>query len=451
MIRPLAIASVALVGACTANSEEVRPRGEDLFFPTGVAISPDERYLFVTNANSELRYDSGSLDVLDLDVVDQIGGAWTGRDQTYVPPPGCAIDETQRQTLNCDDNGSPAPTFILPGAGVRIGNFSSAIGVQTLVPDGSKLRLIVAVRGDPSVTYADWDVATQRLSCSEETAFPLCDEAHRLTHLREEEELPLEDEPFQVYVDSDAQFAAVTHLTTGSVTLVDSPSDPAAGLPRLTDELTGLFGADSIGARGAAGIAGKSPVGGGPDLLYVTSRTDDRIQMMGVTDGPFGLQLFPTNFFFLDGVGGGTGGSADTRYAAFDAMGDRLYFVNRRPPSLQVYDTSLDATGFPANRFLAATDLCRDASNMAIADVGDGTRAFVTCFTDGEVYVIDPEPDPEVEAIVTVGRGPFGIAVSAARQKLYITNFLEDTIAVIELDPASELRYQVILRIGVRR
>ena len=88
---------------------------------------------------------------------------------------------------------------------------------------------------------------------------------------------------------------------------------------------------------------------------------------------------------------------------------------------------------------------------MAVADVGDGTKAYVTCFRDGEVYVIDTAPDPEVEAIVTVGRGPFGIAVSAVRQKLYVTNFLEDTVAVIELDPTSALRFQVVLRIGVRR
>lgn len=445
MPRVVALALVAAAG-CTANSEEVRPLAQDIFFPTGLTISPDQRFLFFTNANSELRYDSGSLDVIDLDVVDQVANAWTGRTTGYAPPTGCQVDDTQRYTLLCDDLGAPAPAFILPDANVRIGNFAASVAVQSLPADPSHLRVIVAVRGDPSVTYADWDSA--RLACSSETAFPLCDDAHRLTNLRDEVDLPIADEPFQVFVDPTNEFAAVTHLTSGSVTLVDSPAD---GPPRLTDELTGLFAADNTGARGAAGIAGRDPTGAGADILYVTSRTEDRVQMLTVGEGPAGKQLVPSRFFFLDAVGSNTGGSADTRYAAFTDGGTRLLLVNRKPPSLQVYDTSLDQTGFPANRFVSGTDLCANASNLALGDVGDGARAFITCFNDGEVYVIDPDPLPEVEAIVTVGRGPFGIAVSESRKKLYVTNFLEDTIAVVELDPASALRYQVILRIGVRR
>jgi YVTN family beta-propeller protein len=440
--------ALPLLVACTANSEEVRPRATDIFFPTGAAIAPTERYLFITNANSELRYDSGSVDVIDLDVVDQVAQAWVDRDASYAPPGGCRVDTEQRETLNCDDGGDPAPAFILPDAGVRIGNFSSALAIQALTPDLSQLRLFAAVRGDPSVTYADWDGT--RLECSAETAFPLCDDGHRLNHYRDDVETTIPDEPFQVFTDSVSGFAAITHLTSGSVTLVDSPSDPAS-VPRVTDIITGLFNANADGARGAAGIAGRSPGGPNPDLLYVTSRTEDRIQMLTVTQSAAGAIFVPSNFFFLDSVGGNNGSSADTRYAAFGENGDRLYLVNRQPPSLQVYDTELDATGFPTNRFVAGTDLCREASNMAVADVGDGTKAYVTCFRDGEVYVIDTAPDPEVEAIVTVGRGPFGIAVSAVRQKLYVTNFLEDTVAVIELDPTSEHRFQVVLRIGVRR
>jgi DNA-binding beta-propeller fold protein YncE len=231
------------------------------------------------------------------------------------------------------------------------------------------------------------------------------------------------------------------------VTLVDSP---ASADPAITDIMGGLFAADQQGARGAAGVAGR-PDGAGPDLMYVTSRTDDRIQLLNVELDPAGAFLVQAGFFFLDAVGSNFGQSADTRYAQFAAGGDRLLLVNRRPPSLQIYDTTADATGFPANRFVGGTDLCREASNLAVADVGDGDKAFVTCFRDGEVYVLDTEPQPQVEWIVPVGRGPFGIAASAARQKLFVTNFLDDTIAVVELDPASRLRYQVVLRIGVPR
>lgn len=446
MYRALAIG--VLLAACTANSEEVRPKAADIFFPTGAVVSPDERYLFVANGNSELRYDSGSVDVIDLQTVDQIADAWVARDTSYTPPAGCRVDSDHRETLDCDDGGDPAPAFILAESGVRIGNFASALAIQSLTPDMTKLRLFAAVRGDPSITYADWDGG--KLVCSTETAFPLCDETHRLEHFRGDPDTNIPDEPFQIFVDSSAGFAAVSHLTSGSATLIDSPSMPDS-VPQVTDVVSGLFQADLNGARGSAGIAGRSPGGPDGDILYLTSRTEDRIQMLSVTASAVGLVFVPSNFFFLDAVGTTTGSSSDTRYAQFTEGGDRLLLVNRLPPSLQVYDTSLDDTGFPKNRFYAATDLCREASNLAVADVGDGTKAFVTCFQDGEVYVLDTDPAPEVDAIVTVGRGPFGIGVSSVRQKLYVTNFLEDTVAVVELDPTSEFRYQVILRIGVRR
>src|SRR4029078_10668580 len=96
--------------------EKVRPKPADIFFPTGAVVSPDERYLFVVSANSELRYDSGAVDVLDLEGVDQIADAWVTSDTI---PAGCQQDSDHRETLNCDDGGAPAPSFILADAGVR--------------------------------------------------------------------------------------------------------------------------------------------------------------------------------------------------------------------------------------------------------------------------------------------------------------------------------------------
>ena len=59
------LAGVMSVG-CTASSGEVRPPEDQLFFPTGAKVDPSEMLLFVANANSELRYDSGSISTFDL-------------------------------------------------------------------------------------------------------------------------------------------------------------------------------------------------------------------------------------------------------------------------------------------------------------------------------------------------------------------------------------------------
>ena len=441
LLALLPAAGLAL--GCTASAEQVKPPDDLLYFPTGAAIAPDESHLFVTNANSELRYDSGSISVLALASVDQIASDWT-RDGTARS--GCFQDGANLETLVC-----PAPVLLdeTRDQGVRIGNFASELAIQDTNVGGGELRLITPTRGDPSVAWIDWNGA--RLGCNANgEGFALCDDTHRLAFvLNNSDNPPLPEEPFGVYADTAGEFAVVTHLTTGAVTLIDSPR---GGDARVTDISAGIFLPDATtGLRGATGVAGRTS--GPSDILYVGSRTEDRIQTFTVerpvnAAPPF---LIQGGFFFLDAVGGSNGGSSDTRGMTFSRDGQRLYLVNRRPPSLQIYDTAVGPTGAPRNTPLGATDLCRQASTVTVADAGDGERAYVTCFQDGQLYIVDPRGEGSVEAIVTVGRGPYSVVAAPGRKKLYVTNFLEDTIAVVDIDPTSRLRNRVVLRIGEPR
>ena len=67
----------ALISACTASSEEVGPPKDELYFPTGMALSPDNSVAFVVNANSELRYNSGSISVFGSHGSGQTGHAFS--------------------------------------------------------------------------------------------------------------------------------------------------------------------------------------------------------------------------------------------------------------------------------------------------------------------------------------------------------------------------------------
>ncbi len=425
-------------GACTASSEDVRPPDNALFFPTGVVISPDESVLFVLSANSELRYDSGTVSVVDLARVDAVLDGWLGGAGV---PAGCDRDPSYAETIACDE----AP-FLIAGAGARTGNFASTLALQDR--GGGDLRLVIPVRGDPSVTWIDWSASAQRLSCSDASGFALCDDDHRLTRMRGDAALPeIPTEPFGVYVDSQNQFATITHLTSGTVTLVDMPLD---GTPVLADAVTGLFAPDpSTGARGAMAVAGRTP-GAEGNRVYVTSRSEGRVQTFVVArpSGAAGLPtLVPSEYFFLTAIGQNETGN-DARAIGFGAGGDRAYIVNREPPSVAVVDTALTATGVPRNRIIGGTDICREASALAVGDLGAGERIFVSCFQDGEVYVVDPAGAVDVEAVTTVGRGPFGVALSPTRQRLYVTNFFENTIAVVDVTPGAVTQYRVVMRIG---
>jgi DNA-binding beta-propeller fold protein YncE len=431
---------VSTVLGCTASSDEVRPPRGQFFFPTGLALDPAQSSLFVVNANSELRYDSGTVNVINLRDVDSYVSGWTSSARTI--PPGCKQDPTQPETLVCDE-----AQLIRGEAGVRIGNFATGLSVQDT--ESGTARLIVPVRGDPSISWIDWNGTS--LSCDNGAqSFALCDDAHRLTTIRNDEALGLlPEEPFRTFVDSGGEYAVVTHLNSGVVTLVNSRIGQA---PIIADVVGGLFLPDSLsGTPGGTAVAGRNP-GSGVDLLYVASRSENRIQMLTVegakTDSP---ALVQSNFFFLSAAGGNNGGSSDSRGLAFTADGNRMLVINRSPPTLQIYDTSLDEAGFPKNQAVAVYDICRDASGLTVGDVGDGELALVTCFREGTVFIIDATGRRQTDAVVSVGRGPFDIVISPTHEKAYVTNFLEDTVGVIDLDPESATRFREVLRIGETR
>ncbi|MDB4953049.1 MAG: hypothetical protein JWO36_618 [Myxococcales bacterium] len=428
-----ALASVLVATGCTASSVAVLPPVDQLYSPTALAVSPDDAVLFVANANAELRYNSGSISVFDLARVDQTVAAWLGSD--HVIPAGCRQDSDYPETLVCDE-----AAFMIPGAGVRIGNFATDIAVQDR--GGGLARLIVPTRGDPSVEWVDWDASA--LSCTPERApFDICDEVHRLVDVHGVGELPAE--PFDAYVDSAGQFAIITHFTSGSVTLIDSPP---LGNATIADVTTGLFAADANGAIGTSGVAGRSTSDG--DIVYVASEYEDRIQTLTVgrpiNQAP--AYLLISNYFFLDGVGTNAGYSSDSRGLAFSKDGNRLFDLNRNPPAVQIIDTSPSATGSPRNTLTAAVDVCRNGSRLVLADGGDGERAYVTCYQDGQIDVIDPRGQSSVEDVIVAGRGPYSIASAPTRKKLYVTNFLEDTVAVIDNDVTSTTLNRVVLRLG---
>lgn len=443
-MRHVPVLACALLTACTASTEDVEPPRSDLNFPTGIAVAPDETVAFVTNANSDLTWNSGSIQVIDLNRVQSTIADWIANGT--MPAGSCQENGEHPETLDCEE-----AFFINGDAGVRIGNFATDIAVQDL--GGGNLRLVVPTRGDPSVAWADWNASEGKLTCSAETrTFGLCDGTHRLSYVQNNADLPgLPEEPFGVFADSAGEFAMVTHLTTGSVTLIDSPRN--SDRVQIADVLSGIFAPDSsTGIRGATGIVGRLPTVAG-DTIYVGSRSEDRIQTFTVgrpiNDAP--PYMLPGNWFFLDAVGGNNGGSNDTRGMAASVDGSHLYLVNRKPPSIQIWDTSIGPTGFPRNKALGGTDICRQGSTVAISGSGDAERAYVTCFQDGQVYAIDPRGAVTVEDIVLVGRGPYAVAAARTKNLLLVTNFLEDTIAVIDTTPNVRTHNRVVLRIGKAR
>ena len=165
-----ALAAVVVAGAaasgCGLNQEGIAPPRDRIFYPGAIAIDPtaasmrhtgQPRWLYALNSNADLRFNDGTLVLIDLDKVQDVREAaryalddqgdlildTDGKsgpptspqqlcsDSKYFnpldhPPTYCCWDALDRNVLNCDER-----QFINTDATVRLGSFGSALQFDT--------------------------------------------------------------------------------------------------------------------------------------------------------------------------------------------------------------------------------------------------------------------------------------------------------------------------------
>jgi DNA-binding beta-propeller fold protein YncE len=461
----LGVIGAAALGACAASSPV--PPQNDPYFPATLAVSPDpaDSFLFIANANSDLKYGSGSVQVYDLAQVGQMTSAWNGGAGAL--PADCTADAIRPELAHCSSTtGDGARAGYVAAAAVQIGNFVSALRVQLLT--GGTMRLFTTVRGDPSVTWMDFSPSAGTLDCGGSGSFPRCDDRHRLQTIRNDEDLGvLLEEPFGMAIDGAREHVIVTHLTRGDISLVYAPLDPAQP-PTLQDRLTGIWAGNANNVVSAVAAAVRKP-GDPTDLFYVTSRAEARINVVRAVDtvdaeGARTARLVRADSFFYAPAPAGNGTDGDARGVSFSPDGDEAYVVSRTPSSLMIFDTSIDpTTGAPRHLLRSQVALCPHLTAglgggpdaVAVVDIDDDPavfepRVYVTCFDIGEIWVVDTDRGL-LEATVPVGRGPDSIAISTAHQQAYVGNYGDDTISVIDLDTQSPTYQHAVLQLGELR
>ena len=470
------------LAACTAGETDVAPPQYTFYYPSALKVSPSEQSLFVLSANSDLRYSSGTVTVLSLDAVEALTEAWLG---SHTLPAGCTSLVDRPEIAQCPTADGDNPTSVMvPNATVKLGNFGVDLGLQQLYRDNApsgRLRIFATVRGDPSITWIDFDEAAGQVDCGSSGTYTRCSPEHRLTRLRSDVNLQsIPPEPFYLYVDGDSESVFAAHLTTGAVTLADAPRQE--GSVPMVHDINQSFWAPvgQLGLVGAVAVAARSP--GNPNgLVYVSSRREARVTALRVaksaanpvgvscpdgscppaydchaedslchkSDGRPWKTLTPVTAFFFDGISG-SGYSGDARALAFSTDGNRLYLVSRTPSSLKVFDTSIDATGAPRNALIGVMEICDQPATLELADFGRGLRVVVPCFLTGQVWVVDPAT-LTIESVEDVGRGPTAVAVSLSRKRIYVANYAEDTLSVLDATPGARTEARMVLRIGTPR
>ncbi|MCB9557659.1 MAG: hypothetical protein H6707_16235 [Deltaproteobacteria bacterium] len=500
-----------LLSACATDNPGIAPDRDSFYFPTGLALDPARPVLYLTNSNADLRYNGGMISALDLRAlpfnISQMLNGGAGALE-------CAPEPTDPSVLEC-----PEGQFIIEGATLRVGDFPAELRV-----DATGKRLFAPIRGENHLLWAEIvDLANGSLDlrCSSDPdsgcgssgdadcAVFDCDGSHQVDY-SQRLQTSLPSEPFgielnaltAVHVDAEGRrqtcrdgnsqvscvcspteprcdrFAIVprscciespgvdhlylAHLVNGQVSLfVLSDSDV-----ELADISGSFFGAN----RGAVGLAARVP-GDAGSPVYVGSKRAASIGAFVVQDHQ---RIIATSGVTIDALSPGD----DVRGIAVSAGGQRLYALDRIPPALVAID--LDGTeGRAAGETIWVTEVCDEPSLLSLAPdprqpgAGPDRLAYVVCFRDDQIYVLDTVTGALIDRIST-GAGPNALVferssgaacdasnpcASAREQcrssrchapaRAYVANFADNTVGVIDLDPQSGWFGRMVMRIGV--
>lgn len=407
-----------LAGACNLEGAGAKPPRAVLYFPTGLALSQDARFLFVANSNFDRRYGWGSLQTYDLDAFED---AFCDEDSAGLD---CTVD----------------PEEVLADE-VLIGSMARAVVLST---DGT--RLFVPSHADGDLTHVDVDEDGQ-LDCGGSRT---CDDRFRESERSGVRGVSFPADPVAIVVapldaqpcvqdgcSAEGDAILVAHRSGSLSLFVDSVSEGSR--PVLTDVLEG-FGADLTGLTyDAIGsqflITNTTTSTGTPKTLY----------RVGVyADDPVANSfLYDVGSLPILGVNSGRSTwavavpePAEEPPDGLSAARQRAVVVSQRPDALMTVEFDADGTQAHAT---SLTEVGNGASRMALgvleADDGSLTElALVSCFSDRQLYVIDVS-NGLLLSIIHGFSGPFEVVLDPSRRRAYVADFRASVVRILDLEP----------------
>lgn len=509
---------VAIGGGCNFGQSGIAPPTNRVFLPAGIAADRDDNFVYVVNSNSDLRFNAGTVVAVDLARAALVRSCALNQDQDAchdvqnpallsprlvcdktrfsrtepVEDTYCCFDLLDSNILNCNE-----PQFIQSDATIQIGSFGGAIQLQRYQrapqdPTSEVVRrLFVAVRAEPSITYADATVALTDTtnqnsprkvsmrctgSSKQDGSVPpinaFCDDNWRVRRHDGDTlgALDLPEEPHVLSYDNDLQALYIGHLTVVANSQVQGGGVSSLDLCNPQDEssqvhFAGLAQQTFLPNTLSQAVAALSP--GDPSnpgtRIYATARYSTAISGLGLrpqSDATCAnplrdLTLVPAESFYASAF---LPNGADIRGILFSEDHTEAFVLHRNdadtaanPAAIEVIDRRPLADGTPANTPIDVLEVCGGPTAMQMHDVGRGrgNRIFVTCYDDGQIYVVDPNA-VVVTSIIDVGAGPTSLVFSPLDPSVgYVASFANSHLSVIDFAPGSPTENQVVMRIGL--
>ena len=504
-LRPvLPLLPLLLLGACGIEEAGINPEKDALYFPANLVLDQSRPYLYVTNTNADLLYNGGAiaavslkplprdLSLLDAEVNKYAADSTTGLD--------CSVGVTDTTVWECGES-----QFIDEGATLRLGDFPASMQASS---DGK--RIFVNVRGQNYLLWANivsLTDGTVDLRCDDDVDSGCggvgldrdctvwdCDSAHRVD-FSDDIQKKLPGDPFGLFLNEltavhvdrhgrrrthkdgltpavprDCQTTECTRVdqrnccykhpgvarTPGCTAQKDCPLDylfaahisggevslftVEATQVKLRDIRGGFFRSAS-GIRGGYWMTPRTP-GDPQGQVFVSSRVDNELGSFKVKDSN---KIINSGGTLLKGIFPGS----DARGIVYHAPSERLYAVNRQPPTLLALDMS-EKDGIAKKEPLWAVEVCSEPTLVRLGQ--DPTQpnrllAYVVCFTGNKIFVVDTVLARVIDQI-PVGKGPYSLVLDGSNKRAFIANFLDNTIGVIDLDPSHARFNRMALRIG---
>ncbi len=456
MSRACLLAALVALGSC--GGTKPAPDLDTIRQPSGVALAPDARSLFVANGNWDREQEGGTLVAVDLEA---FHAALAGT----IAPAGASLssDRPCRRVAEGDETIECRPQpFIDHERTVVLGDGLGNIAVDTRGQSAGPYRLLLPQRAPAALAWVDVVPGPEGLvldCCLDD--FSVCDDAHQVRRSTEDGGT-IGPDPSRVTLDDQGfRFAYLPHLLDGELTLIDLDGELGPEITARTDEefyREDPF--DEFDVRGGFSVAARAC---DPDLPSEATRDCDRPLLYTTHRYWPGIKSF-TVAAGLEVILGGndtqiSGIGAENVVArpimgdlAFEdpTVGDRLLLVQTTPGSLARVDTSIDPEfEAPRNTLMGSVGLCSNPNVLAVhRPPNEEWLALVSCFSDGAIAVVGLGTFTVV-ARISVGAGANEMVIDPMRGQLYVANSREDTVSVVSLDRQSPLFLREWARLGV--
>lgn len=431
-----------LFASCTYTPRCEPPPSNGLSDPVGLALSPDGKFLYVTNANASLKYCSGHISRIYLgdntynismvfplsgeEGASFLGGMVFSQDGTLF---AASREKNEILVLTPDEEG------VSLAARIPVGEDPYALA---LFSSSSQLLVTNIRSNDVSVV----DV----LGIKETKRIPLTRGIEGYSH------------PSGIAVNPRTPYAYVTQQASSYVSVIDlsylcerNPQDPpSASQVFFNDSSPASNPTMSSIALSPCGVetelwSVEFTTGTGTEAYYMVTGKVSGLQPSAFTGEPYKSSTGGISFTIFEGVAAVTPGDSFTFYTyrgsgVLSSIGNADEYFTRGIAVLPDGLTAAIANRGMRSLLLAdlQTNSIEDAVFVCNAPEGvaahpDGKRIYVTCPSASVLYQVNGVTH-RVEGILPTENGPSAIVVSPDGTRAYIANYSARSISILDTE-----------------